>query len=624
MPTTVTKTIGTAGGRDYSTLQSWEDAAPANLVTSDQIWRGECYNDSAFTAGVTISGSTSDATRYKELTAAAGQSFVDHSDRLTNPLTYNQAKGVGVSGSFSYGRPLIVSEANARVSRIQFRNTATSGQALQVDGTPTTFKQCIFDAAGSAAALLNGSAATVENTLFVLRKNGQTYVVNLFGTSNTIANCTVVVPSNITKATNAFQRAYTASTTLTNVAAFGVTNVWSNGTGFTAVNCFTDASSPPSGWTNVAYDTSTGSGFEGTVNASGDWRIKSTSALKEAGTSTGAPGVDIVGTTRPQGSLYDVGAWEHSSAGSSPTLTTSLSVAIQQAQALTAGLSAAVQLTPTASSSANLAVQAARTAQAGLDLAVQQARTGVASVQLAVQAAGLQSAGLDAALQLARSATTALDLAVQAQASATAAVSLQVQAGYSASASLNLQVQSGSSTSVALSVAVLQQALATAGLNLVVQTPGAATAGVSAALQAARTAAAAVDLALQAARSTGASVNLQVQAGTSLSAVLDVAVQQARSAVASVQLAIAQTASASLSLGAAVMVQRSVAAAVDALVQGGRLALADLSVYVHDGSLLQLAPGRRRVVMPDVARLQRSVQMPSHAALRRSVALYPA
>ena len=38
MPTTTTKTIGSTG--DYSTLQAWEDACPANLVTADEIWRG--------------------------------------------------------------------------------------------------------------------------------------------------------------------------------------------------------------------------------------------------------------------------------------------------------------------------------------------------------------------------------------------------------------------------------------------------------------------------------------------------------------------------------------------------------------------------------------------------------
>ena len=42
MATTVVKTIGTGG--DYSTLQSWEDACPADLVSADQIWQGRVKN----------------------------------------------------------------------------------------------------------------------------------------------------------------------------------------------------------------------------------------------------------------------------------------------------------------------------------------------------------------------------------------------------------------------------------------------------------------------------------------------------------------------------------------------------------------------------------------------------
>ena len=69
MPTTVVKSIGTTG-RDYSTLQAWEDACPANLVSDDKIWKGECYNDSEFTSGLHVSGITTDSTRYVWLTAA--------------------------------------------------------------------------------------------------------------------------------------------------------------------------------------------------------------------------------------------------------------------------------------------------------------------------------------------------------------------------------------------------------------------------------------------------------------------------------------------------------------------------------------------------------------------------
>lgn len=64
---TNTYTIGTTG-RNYSTIQAWEDARDAGT----DIEKGECYNDSAFTAGVIIDGTTGDADSYMWLTVASG------------------------------------------------------------------------------------------------------------------------------------------------------------------------------------------------------------------------------------------------------------------------------------------------------------------------------------------------------------------------------------------------------------------------------------------------------------------------------------------------------------------------------------------------------------------------
>lgn len=66
---TNTYTIGTAS-RDYSTLQAWEDARDGDLVTAGNIEKGEVYNDSVFTAGITIDGSTTDSSHYMWLTVA--------------------------------------------------------------------------------------------------------------------------------------------------------------------------------------------------------------------------------------------------------------------------------------------------------------------------------------------------------------------------------------------------------------------------------------------------------------------------------------------------------------------------------------------------------------------------
>lgn len=64
---TNTYSIGT-NARDYSTIQAWEDARDAGT----DIEKGECYNDSAFTAGVIIDGTTGDADSYMWLTVASG------------------------------------------------------------------------------------------------------------------------------------------------------------------------------------------------------------------------------------------------------------------------------------------------------------------------------------------------------------------------------------------------------------------------------------------------------------------------------------------------------------------------------------------------------------------------
>lgn len=57
--------------RAYNTLQAWEDASPANLVSEGVIWKGVCYDDGHFTSGIEIRGSTSDRTHYKLLAVAS-------------------------------------------------------------------------------------------------------------------------------------------------------------------------------------------------------------------------------------------------------------------------------------------------------------------------------------------------------------------------------------------------------------------------------------------------------------------------------------------------------------------------------------------------------------------------
>jgi hypothetical protein len=279
MPTIVTSSIGTSS-RDYSTLQAWEDAAPADLVAVDQIWRGECYNDSEFTVAgtvLTLSGSTSDATRYKHLTTAAGQSFRDNASVQTNALRYNASNGVGIRHTGGYIPAIVMAEDYSRISRLQVQ--CNSNNSFTVDNNNATNDQyidgCIIESANTT--VVRWRKGMITNSLIIMRNSTAASAVNgPYNSAVQIINCTIVRPSDFTLGGGAIGM-QNSGNTLKNVACFGFTDEVNSSGNFTATTCRTDKASPMSGFTTVAYDTSTGSGFQGIADAARDFRLKSTS-----------------------------------------------------------------------------------------------------------------------------------------------------------------------------------------------------------------------------------------------------------------------------------------------------------------------------------------------------------
>ena len=334
MTTTTVKTIGTGG--DYTTLQAWEDASPANLVTSDVVWQGQCFNQEFFSSSgalLNVSGSTTDSTRYKELTTYAGASFVDNASVQTNALRYNASNGAGIRNSYAWGGPVSVNESYFRISKLQISATTAVG----FNGTGTTglvIDKCIVENSGTTnEALKTYGACTVKNTLVVGRSTG---VIAQLNNGTNAYNCTFVRTGSSTS--NIFT-GYYSTTTLKNCAFFGgATTLASGSSTRTYTTCYTDTASPPSGCTTVAYDTSTGSGFQNITDATRDFRIKTGSALLDVGTTdTTNAAYDIVGTARPQGAAYDVGAWELVVAGATTHTSTG---ALATAGAAVAGTAA--------------------------------------------------------------------------------------------------------------------------------------------------------------------------------------------------------------------------------------------------------------------------------------------
>ena len=71
--TTVTKTIGSAGGRDYSTITAWEADLGGSSYSSGDDAVGECYNDSTFDESFTIDDGSFSKVDTIKLKAASGQ-----------------------------------------------------------------------------------------------------------------------------------------------------------------------------------------------------------------------------------------------------------------------------------------------------------------------------------------------------------------------------------------------------------------------------------------------------------------------------------------------------------------------------------------------------------------------
>lgn len=321
---TVVKTIGSAGGRDYSTLQGWEDACPANLVTDGNIQQGECYNDSEFaTPNLTLGGSTADATHYKHLTAAAGQSFQDNANVRTNALAYNQSNGVGLSATGTYGNNITISAENCvHLSRLQIKTTGNQGRWIYSTGSwgCIVIKDCFVQRAAFAMApgsnTSNGPSLLI-NTVFFDNTSLSTVWFNTWGNQLQVIGCSFIRTTSTSQTGTAIshQSGHSLSTNIVqSTCCFGYgaftsdTSKWDS---TNSKNCATELASGFPGSTghqySVTYSGTTPFTQASTTNT--DLRAIAGTALAANGyrDSTNAPN-DISATARA--SSPTIGHWE--------------------------------------------------------------------------------------------------------------------------------------------------------------------------------------------------------------------------------------------------------------------------------------------------------------------------
>lgn len=303
MPTI--KTVKPAGGGDYTTLAAWNTFAAAQ-ATADQ-W-AECYSGNLGAVRVDGWTATPDASHYPRVYAAAG-----HQHNGINPTSGAYISGSGSSGYFYSGvrytrlEGISVQQQNGNwsalhlgsavdvlVERCRLAHSVASGQpTLQIGGGSGsgTVRNTVILNPSSNTGNIQGVYINVATTwLFQnvsLRQAGGIcfYVTNVAAT----VTCTNVVVTGPTAGPGAcFFRG--AAATLTRTYCASSDGTVGAGTGNLSNQVATDLFTDPT---------------------NGDLTPKAGSALIDAGADLSASFTnDILGVTRPQGSGWDIGAFE--------------------------------------------------------------------------------------------------------------------------------------------------------------------------------------------------------------------------------------------------------------------------------------------------------------------------
>ena len=321
-----TSTIGSAS-RNYSTITAW------NAAFANGGWIGQCYNDQEFsnahgeTFPISFSAATASA-NYITLTTATGQSFRDNASVQTNGLPgYNQSYGVGIKKTSNYPYPLSMDSAYVTLSYLQVAFTGATGSnpaclngADSSGATAGLVDSCIFDTTNgnSGSPVVRTQFNThVINSLIVQRGTAGDGIQQKYAGTPVWCNNTIVRPSNVTAAGKALTSTGSPIVKTYNNAGFGFSS-------------FQDVISHFSG-NNNASDVAIGFGssnqasltYASQFNSStGNWIPKTGSALLDNGATETSyiASIDIVGTSRPQGSAWDIGCWEYTSSGTNVSL----------------------------------------------------------------------------------------------------------------------------------------------------------------------------------------------------------------------------------------------------------------------------------------------------------------
>lgn len=319
MATTITKSIGTTG-RDYSNATTWEADIPANLITADEVWLGEVYNDSEITstATTTISGHTTDATRFIELRPATGEGFKDGIG--SSALRYDSSYGACFRNTSGTNQVFQVDDDFVFLRQLQIRHETDLAVVIEADNCEAN--RCIME--GSIGAAYSGTitvdgASDIINCLAVSIASGDYAGIEVGFVSSGGANivgCTSLHPSDVANSDRNIAE-YAGSNVVKGCAGFGSDQAFIEDGGWGAgsdYNASDDISGPGA---NTLDSLTYADQFENTTGASMDARLKTGSDLLAASIQFAETNdEDILGNPRDT-SNPSIGCWEIPPSGAS-------------------------------------------------------------------------------------------------------------------------------------------------------------------------------------------------------------------------------------------------------------------------------------------------------------------
>lgn len=313
-----TSTIG-SNARNYATVALWNAALPA--TAAGDTYNGEAYNDSEFVITAELNLGSAASGYAINLRPATGQGFRDHANKLTNPLRYDQTKGVGFLNQSAGIKTFLSSNANLTIDGLQIKHNQAGGgnygQPAVTLSSGATAKNCLLqsvnDVGGGVLRLDSGGKAS--NCLVISQGGTGGNGVFSQGTVNELRNCTIVRASDASTSGTAIGAAYATNATIVkNCAVFGPwTTHFADSGQFDQTNSGYNATSVASGapgTTGNVYNLTYASQFEGTAVAGLDFRVKAGHGLA-VGTrdQTYTADLDIINQARSL-TVPTIGAWE--------------------------------------------------------------------------------------------------------------------------------------------------------------------------------------------------------------------------------------------------------------------------------------------------------------------------